>query len=166
MTLSYAAPLDEMRFVLNDIFDAPTFWQNTPALSHVDSQTVEMILDEMAKFATSTLLPLNQLGDDTGAIYLGDGKVATPKGFKEAFKLYADAGWMGLGGDPNFGGQGMPKMVSMLAEEMLFATNQSFAYTPISPLEQHCACLPVAVMNKKHSTCLSYTVVSGQGQCV
>ena len=43
MTLSYAAPLDEMRFVLNDIFDAPTFWQNTPALSHVDSQTVEMI---------------------------------------------------------------------------------------------------------------------------
>lgn len=130
MTLSYAAPLDEMRFVLNDIFDAPTFWQNTPALSHVDSQTVEMILDEMAKFATSTLLPLNQLGDDTGAIYLGDGKVATPKGFKEAFKLYADAGWMGLGGDPNFGGQGMPKMVSMLTEEMLFATNQSFALYP------------------------------------
>lgn len=130
MTLSYAAPLDEMRFVLNDIFDAPTFWQNTPALSHVDSQTVEMILDEMAKFATSTLLPLNQSGDDTGAIYLGDGQVATPKGFKEAFKLYADAGWMGLGGDPNFGGQGMPKMVSMLAEEMLFATNQSFALYP------------------------------------
>lgn len=130
MTLSYAAPLDEMRFVLNDIFDAPTFWQNTPALSHVDSQTVEMILDEMAKFATSTLLPLNQLGDDTGAIYLGDGKVATPKGFKEAFRAYADAGWMGLGGDPNFGGQGMPKMVSMLTEEMLFATNQSFALYP------------------------------------
>lgn len=130
MTLSYAAPLDEMRFVLNDIFDAPTFWQNTPALSHVDSQTVEMILDEMAKFATSTLLPLNQLGDDTGAIYLGDGKVATPQGFKDAFRAYADAGWMGLGGDPNFGGQGMPKMVSMLTEEMLFATNQSFALYP------------------------------------
>lgn len=130
MTLSYAAPLDEMRFVLNDIFDAPTFWQNTPALSHVDSQTVEMILDEMAKFTTSTLLPLNQLGDEEGASYLGDGKVATPKGFREAFKLYADAGWMGLGGDPNFGGQGMPKMVSMLAEEMLFATNQSFALYP------------------------------------
>ena len=130
MTLSYAAPLDEMRFVLNDIFDAPTFWQNTPALSHVDSQTVEMILDEMAKFATSTLLPLNQLGDEEGAIYLGDGQVATPQGFKDAFRAYADAGWMGLGGDPNFGGQGMPKMVSMLAEEMLFATNQSFALYP------------------------------------
>lgn len=130
MTLSYAAPLDEMRFVLNNIFDAPTFWQNTPALSHVDSQTVEMILDEMAKFATSTLLPLNQLGDEEGASYLGNGQVATPKGFKDAFRAYADAGWMGLGGDPNFGGQGMPKMVSMLTEEMLFATNQSFALYP------------------------------------
>lgn len=130
MTLSYAAPLDEMRFVLNDIFDAPTFWQNTPALSHVDSQTVEMILDEMAKFATSTLLPLNQLGDEEGASYLGNGQVATPQGFKDAFRAYADAGWMGLGGDPNFGGQGMPKMVSMLTEEMLFATNQSFALYP------------------------------------
>lgn len=74
MTLSYTAPIDEMRFVLNDIFDAPTFWQNTPALSHVDSDTVDMILDEMAKFATSTLLPLNQLGDEEGAIYLGTDK--------------------------------------------------------------------------------------------
>lgn len=94
MTLSYAAPLDEMRFVLNDIFDAPTFWQNTPALSHVDSQTVEMILDEMAKFATSTLLPLNQLGDEEGAIYLGDGKVATPKGFRRPLNsMQMQDGW-------------------------------------------------------------------------
>lgn len=130
MTLQYTAPLDEMIFTLKEVFDAPTFWQNTPSLSHVDTQTVEMILDEMAKFATSTLLPLNQSGDDEGAAYLGDGKVATPKGFKEAFDAYADGGWIGLGGDANYGGQAMPKMVSMLTEEMLFATNQSFALYP------------------------------------
>ena len=164
MTLSYAAPLDEMRFVLNDIFDAPTFWQNTPALSHVDSQTVEMILDEMAKFATSTLLPLNQLGDDTEAIYLGDGKVATPKGFKEAFKLYADAGWMGLGGDPNFGGQGMPKMVSMLTEEMLFATNQSFAPYPNLTVGTT-LCLLASGSDEQKAQYLP-KLYSGQGQCV
>ncbi|MDO4449889.1 MAG: acyl-CoA dehydrogenase C-terminal domain-containing protein [Moraxella sp.] len=130
MTLQYTAPLDEMRFTLNEVFDAPTLWQNTPALSHMDSDTVEMILDEMAKFAQEVILPLNQSGDDEGASYLGEGKVATPKGFKEAFRAYADAGWIGLGGDPDFGGQGMPKMVSMLTEEMLFATNQSFALYP------------------------------------
>ena len=131
MTLHYTAPLDEMRFTLKEVFHAPKFWANTDSLSHVDEQTVDMILDEMAKFATEVLLPLNQSGDEEGAKYLGEGKVATPSGFQEAFRAYADAGWIGLGGDPEYGGQGMPKMVTMLVEEMLFATNQSFTLYPI-----------------------------------
>ncbi|OAV01225.1 acyl-CoA dehydrogenase C-terminal domain-containing protein [Moraxella catarrhalis] len=131
MTLHYTAPLDEMRFTLKEVFHAPEFWANTDRLSHVDEQTVDMILDEMAKFATEVLLPLNQSGDEEGAKYLGEGRVATPSGFQEAFRAYADAGWIGLGGDPEYGGQGMPKMVTMLIEEMLFATNQSFTLYPI-----------------------------------
>ena len=131
MTLHYTAPLDEMRFTLKEVFHAPEFWTNTDRLSHVDEQTVDMILDEMAKFATEILLPLNQSGDEEGAKYLGEGRVATPSGFQEAFRAYADAGWIGLGGDPEYGGQGMPKMVTMLVEEMLFATNQSFTLYPI-----------------------------------
>ena len=131
MTLHYTAPLDEMRFTLKEVFHAPKFWTNTDRLSHVDEQTVDMILDEMAKFATEVLLPLNQSGDEEGAKYLGEGRVATPSGFQEAFRAYADAGWIGLGGDPEYGGQGMPKMVTMLVEEMLFATNQSFTLYPI-----------------------------------
>ncbi|OOS23619.1 acyl-CoA dehydrogenase C-terminal domain-containing protein [Moraxella pluranimalium] len=130
MTLTYTAPLDEMRFTLKEVFDAPSFWQAHDKLSHVDEDTVDMILDEMAKFATEVLLPLNQSGDDEGAKYLGDGKVATPTGYKDAFAQYAEAGWIGLGGDPNYGGQGMPKMVTMLTEEMMFATNQAFALYP------------------------------------
>ncbi|OAV34637.1 Acyl-CoA dehydrogenase [Moraxella catarrhalis] len=131
MTLHYTAPLDEMRFTLKEVFHAPKFWANTDRLSHVDEQTVDMILDEMAKFATEVLLPLNQSGDEEGAKYLGEGRVATPSGFQEAFRAYADAGWIGLGGDPEYGGQGIPKMVTMLVEEMLFATNQSFTLYPI-----------------------------------
>lgn len=130
MTLQYTAPLDEMRFTLKEVFDAPNFWQNNEKLSHVDVDTVDMILDEMAKFTTEVLLPLNQSGDREGAKYLGDGKVATPAGYKEAFRQYAQAGWIGLGGDVDYGGQGMPKMVTMLTEEMLFATNQAFALYP------------------------------------
>lgn len=130
MSLKYQAPLDEMRFTLNEVFDAPNFWQNTPNLSHMDTETVDMILEEMAKFSREVLLPLNQSGDDEGAKYLGEGKVATPAGFKEAFHAYGDMGWIGLGGSPEFGGQGMPKMVTMLTEEMLFSVNQSFALYP------------------------------------
>lgn len=130
MTLNYSAPLDEMRFTLKDVFDAPTFWKNTPSLSHMDTDTVDMILDEMAKFSRDVLLPLNQSGDDESAKYLGDGKVSTPSGFQDAFKQYSDMGWIGLGGDPGFGGQGMPKMVTMLTEEMMFSANQAFALYP------------------------------------
>lgn len=126
----YHAPIDDMRFILNDVFNASEFWQQMPALEHVDSDTVDMILEAMAKFATTTLLPLNRTGDEEGAQYLGDGKVKTPAGFAEAFHEYAEGGWIGLGGDMEYGGQGMPKMVTMLAEEMVFTTNQSFALYP------------------------------------
>ncbi|MFW2176369.1 MULTISPECIES: acyl-CoA dehydrogenase family protein [unclassified Moraxella] len=126
----YNAPIQDMKFILNDVFNAENFWQQNDQLAHVDSDTVNMILEEMAKFAKNTLLPINRTGDEEAAQYLGDGKVATPAGFKEAFQSYGEGGWIGLGGDPNHGGQGMPKMVTMLAEEMMFTANQSFALYP------------------------------------
>ena len=127
---NYNAPIQDMKFILNDVFDASTFWQSNEQLAHVDSDTVNMVLEEMAKFAKNTLLPLNRTGDEEGAQYLGNGEVKTPEGFKEAFREYAEGGWIGLGGDPEYGGQGMPKMVTMLAEEMMFTANQSFALYP------------------------------------
>ena len=126
----YNAPLDDMRFILNDVFQASTFWQNNENLAHVDLDTVNMILEEMAKLSKNVLLPLNRTGDEEGATYQGDGVVTTPAGFKEAYKQYAESGWIGLGGDPEYGGQGFPKMVTMLTEEMVFTTNQAFALYP------------------------------------
>ena len=126
----YNAPLNDMRFILTDVFKAPDFWQNNDNLSHVDMETVDMILEEMAKLSKNVLLPINQSGDEEGATFQGNGVVTTPAGFKEAYQQYAEAGWVGLGGNPEYGGQGFPKMVTMLTEEMLFTTNQSFTLYP------------------------------------
>lgn len=126
----YNPPLDDMRFMLNDVFKVEDFWQANENLSHVDMDTVNMILEEMAKLSKNVILPLNRSGDEEGAIYQGDGVVTTPEGFKDAYKQYAEGGWIGLGGDPEYGGQGFPKMVTMLTEEMLFTTNQAFALYP------------------------------------
>ena len=126
----YNAPLNDMRFILTDVFKAPEFWQNNDNLSHVDMETVDMILEEMAKLSKNVLLPINRSGDEEGAVFQGDGVVTTPTGFKEAYQQYAESGWVGLGGNPEYGGQGFPKMVTMLTEEMLFTTNQSFALYP------------------------------------
>lgn len=130
MSLTYTAPLADMQFVLYDVFQADKLWASLPRLNAVESDTANMILEEMGKFAQEVLLPINQSGDDEGASYLGDGAVKTPQGFAEAFKLYGESGWVGLGGDETFGGQGMPKMLTMLTDEMMFATNQSFALYP------------------------------------
>ena len=126
----YNAPLNDMRFILTDVFNAPEFWQANANLSHVDLETVDMILEEMAKLTKNVLLPINQTGDEEGATFHGDGVVTTPAGFKDAYQQYAQAGWVGLGGNPEYGGQGFPKMVTMLTEEMLFTTNQAFTLYP------------------------------------
>ncbi len=126
----YNAPLADMRFILNDVFNAEQFWQSNEKLAHVDAATAEAILEEMAKFAQNVTLPLNRTGDEEGAHY-ENGKVTTPAGFKEAFRQYAEGGWIGLGADEEWGGQGMPKMLTVLADEMLFATNPSFMLYPL-----------------------------------
>ncbi|WP_367104433.1 acyl-CoA dehydrogenase C-terminal domain-containing protein [uncultured Psychrobacter sp.] len=126
----YNAPLNDMRFILKDVFNADEFWQNNENLSHVDMETVDMILEEMAKLSKNVLLPINRSGDEEGATFHGDGVVTTPEGFKDAYQQYAESGWVGLGGNPEYGGQGFPKMVTMLTEEMIFTTNQSFALYP------------------------------------
>ena len=126
----YNAPLADMKFILNDVFNAGQFWQANEKLAHVDTATAEAILEEMAKFAQNVTLPLNRTGDEEGAHY-ENGKVTTPAGFKEAFKQYAEGGWIGLGADEEWGGQAMPKMLTVLSDEMLFATNPSFMLYPL-----------------------------------
>ena len=125
----YNAPLEDMRFILNDVFKVEDFWKSTEDLNFLDIATADAILEEMAKFSKNVLLPINRSGDEEGA-RIEDGQVYTPKGFKEAFKQYAEGGWMSLAGDPEYGGQGMPKMLTMMSEEMLMATNQSFTLYP------------------------------------
>ena len=126
----YNAPLADMKFILNDVFNAEQFWQANENLAHVDAATAEAILEEMAKFAQNVTHPLNRTGDEEGATY-SNGNVTTPAGFKAAFKQYAEGGWIGLAADEEWGGQGMPKMLTVLADEMLFATNPSFMLYPL-----------------------------------
>lgn len=126
----YNAPIADMRFILNEVFNAEQFWQSNENLAHLDTATADAILEEMAKFAQNVTLPLNRSGDEEGASY-HNGSVSTPAGFKEAFRQYAEAGWIGLGADPEWGGQGMPKMLTVLTDEMLMATNPSFTLYPL-----------------------------------
>ena len=130
----YNAPLQDMRFLLTDVFDAPSFWQANDRLSHIDMDTVDSVLEALSTFTKKALLPLNRRGDEEGVGFshdeMGYGAVSTPTGFKEAYAQYKADGWVGLGAAPEYGGQGFPKMVSMFQEEMMFSSNQAFALYP------------------------------------
>lgn len=125
----YKAPLRDMRFVLNEVFEADKLWASMPATAEVTPDLVDAILEEGAKVAENELFPLNRTGDEEGCQF-NNGEVKTPEGFKAAFSLLSESGWLGLGGNPEFGGQGMPKMLTVLFEEMLYAANTSFALYP------------------------------------
>ncbi|MEL0029119.1 MAG: acyl-CoA dehydrogenase family protein, partial [Perlucidibaca sp.] len=127
----YKAPLRDMRFILDEVFQAQQFWASVPALAeHVDRDVVDAILEEAAKFNENVVFPLNRSGDEEGAKF-DNGVVTTPAGFKEAFAQYGEGGWIGLGADPRWGGQGMPKMVTVMTEEIIFGANPSFALYPL-----------------------------------
>jgi len=129
----FNAPLRDMRFVLHEVFDAPALWARLPALAEkVDAATADAILEEAAKVTTQLLAPLNRSGDEEGAQWHA-GRVSTPAGFKEAYATYIDGAWVGLAGNDEFGGMGMPKMLAVQFEEMLYGANSSFAlYSALS----------------------------------
>ncbi|NMZ97743.1 acyl-CoA dehydrogenase C-terminal domain-containing protein [Pseudomonas lundensis] len=129
----FNAPLRDMRFVLHEVFEAPALWARLPALAdHVDAETADAILEEAAKVTGQLIAPLNRSGDEEGAQWQAT-TVTTPSGFKAAYTTYIEGGWVGLSGNPEFGGMGMPKMLAVQFEEMLYAANSSFAlYSALS----------------------------------
>ncbi len=126
----FKPPLEDMSFLLKNVFNVEQLWQGIPALAEaVDVDTAEAILEEAGKLASTLIAPLNRSGDEEGAKW-DDGVVTTPAGFKEAFATFAEGGWGGLCGDPEFGGMGMPKMLGVLFDEMMYASNSSFTLYP------------------------------------
>jgi alkylation response protein AidB-like acyl-CoA dehydrogenase len=125
----YVAPLREMQFVmrelagLDEVAALPGFGDATPDL-------VEQILTESGRFSSEVLAPLNWSGDQEGSTWK-DGAVTTPKGFKEAYRKFGEGGWTGLQSPPEYGGQGLPKLVAAPLMEMWKSANLSFSLCPM-----------------------------------
>ncbi|MFS2125873.1 acyl-CoA dehydrogenase C-terminal domain-containing protein [Pseudomonas sp. Pseusp97] len=127
----YKAPLRDMQFVLNEVFEVANLWAELPALAEtVDVETAAAILEEAGKVTGGVIAPLNRSGDEEGCSWSAEG-VKTPAGFPEAYRTYAEGGWVGVGGAPEFGGMGMPKVIGAQVEEMVNSANLSFGLYPM-----------------------------------
>ena len=125
----YLAPLKDIRFVMQDLAGLDQV-VSLPGCEEATPDVVDAILEEAAKFSSGVLSPLNYPGDQDGARWK-DTVVTTPPGFKEAYRQFVDNGWNALGCDPEFGGQGLPRLLATAVSEMWKASNHAFSLCPM-----------------------------------
>lgn len=125
----YKVPLRDIEFNLFELFGYEEHWQNIPKFAETTADLATAILGEAAKFSENVIAPLNQSGDQEGCTWK-DGEVTTPKGFKEAYQQFVEAGWPSMTHDVEHGGQGLPPALGLAISEMTGTANWSWGMYP------------------------------------
>jgi alkylation response protein AidB-like acyl-CoA dehydrogenase len=127
--MTYQAPIRDLIFALTQVAGVDRL-KGTRAFADLDLDTLTAVLEAAGDLATNVLAPINRAGDKIGARY-EDGHVTAAPGFADAYKAFADGGWVGLSSDPEFGGQGLPKVLSTAVADLMHAANMAFSLCPM-----------------------------------
>jgi alkylation response protein AidB-like acyl-CoA dehydrogenase len=122
--LEYQSPERDIDFLLFELYRVQEHWAQIPAFSEIGTDLARAVISEGGRLAAEVMAPLNQTGDQAGCQW-ADGVVSAPPGFKGAYDELAGGGWLGLSGNPEFEGQGMPKVLGCGVEEMFWAANSA-----------------------------------------
>ena len=127
----YKAPLRDQQFVMHEVLGAVELLKALPRYAELDADTMNQVVEQAGKFCEELLLPVNQSGDAEGCTYEASTRVVkTPRGFKQAYEAFCAAGWPGLAGETEYGGQGLPHLLQIAFYEMQYSTNQAWAMYP------------------------------------
>ena len=127
---TYKAPLRDMQFVMQDLFNFEKHYQSLPDCEEVNQELIGAILGEASKFSEEVIGPLNAIGDEVGCKRLENGDVITAPGFKDAYKQYIDGGWPSLDQPAHYGGQDLPMSIGLPIREMNGTANWSWSMYP------------------------------------
>jgi alkylation response protein AidB-like acyl-CoA dehydrogenase len=127
--LNYKAPLRDMRFVMNEVFDYPAHYRALGSGEDASPEVVDAILEAAATYCEEVLAPLYVSGGEEGCHFQA-GEVTTPKGFKAAYAQFVEGGWQGLSFPTAYGGQGLPVSLNLLKSEMMGTANWAFSMYP------------------------------------
>jgi alkylation response protein AidB-like acyl-CoA dehydrogenase len=126
--MAYQAPVRDQLFILQEVLGIEQYG-NLPGFADASMDLVTQIVEAGGQFAQEVIAPINRTGDKEGC-RLHDGAVTTPTGWKEAYQQMVEAGWPALSADPEYGGQGMPAVVSFAVSEMTAAASAAFSMYP------------------------------------
>ena len=127
--MTFTAPVGDISHILRNIAGLDELIDGG-LLGDLDADTIAAILEEAGRFASEQIAPLNRQGDEDGA-HLKDGVVTMPKGWREVYQQWVEAGWGSVPCPESHGGQGLPMMVSMAVSEIWQSACMAFALNPM-----------------------------------
>lgn len=123
--------MNDINFLLKDVYQVADHYKKLGFDAETCGQeTIDMVLGESAKFCENVLAPLNGSADEEGCHYIDPHTVKTPKGFKEAYDQFCEGGWQGLSYPVEYGGQGLPKSLTLFQSEMSATANFTWSMYP------------------------------------
>jgi len=125
----YNPPVRDTRFILEQVIGLDRY-ADLPGFENATPETVDAVLEQGGQFVAEVLFPINHSGDQEGCKRHDDGSVTTPAGFKEAYQAFVESGWGTLSAPTEFGGQGMPHVISTAFQEFMISSNMAFAMYP------------------------------------
>jgi alkylation response protein AidB-like acyl-CoA dehydrogenase len=125
----YVPPLQSIRFVIDEVLQAPAQWAEIPAFAELDADMAAQVIEEAGRFAAEVLQPTNGAGDLEGC-RLDQGEVRVPAAYRTAYRAFVDGGWPSLACEPEVGGQGLPQLLNAVLFEMLVSANHGWSMYP------------------------------------
>ena len=127
--MTFVSPVKQMIFSLKEMANYSDIIESE-LWPDLDDNFIETLLNEAAKLADNSIAPLNQSADKAGSI-LNNGNVSTAPGFKEAYKELVNSSWGTLSGLKDYGGQGLPKTIAVMIQELWNTSCMSFSLCPM-----------------------------------
>ena len=127
--LNFKVPLNDMRFVMNEVFDYPAHYRHLGGAEEATPELVDAIMQAAATYSEEVLAPLYTRGDAEGCHFQA-GQVSTPQGYVQAYRQFIEGGWQSLSYPPAYGGQGLPMSLNLIKSEMMGTANWAFNMYP------------------------------------
>lgn len=127
--MTYRAPVPDFRFVFEHIAGMPDLLK-LPAFSSIESDLIDAVLEENARFTSEVVAPTNRISDLNSPKY-DNGTVQMPEEIHKAFGHFVEGGWQGLRHPEKWGGQGLPRLLATATTENLYAANVAFSLCPM-----------------------------------